>query len=130
VRVVALPTTFRVGVLYGAVSGSGTLQVESGAIRLQPRGATKWAGRIGSPGGGDQREVVQRSPRVKVVLSRIPAPVVNTSVVVSSGEVTAVAGVPPWQRKRLLTALDAAGFTVERETAWLSLGSKYVTPWP
>jgi hypothetical protein len=77
----------------------------------------RWA----APDGGSAAAVTHLGSRVTVLLSRIPTPVANTTVLVEpDGFRVYGAAVPPWDRGRLLSALRAGGFEVTCETHWLA----------
>lgn len=119
------------GATLGAVSGGGTLIVERGAVTLVPSRATRGLARVFSvPDAPVPGPVVHTAEEIRVLYSRVPTPVSNTVVVVSSSDVTATAHLTGFSRKRLREALIRAGFKVTIERRWLATGGSLVHPWP
>lgn len=126
-----LPAHFTVGATFGAVSGGGTLIVDHGVLSLVPSKATKGVARLFSvPEAPRPGPVVHAGEEVRVIYSRIPAPVSNTVVVVSSDDVTATAHLTGFSRKRLREALTRAGFSIRIDRRWFATGDSLVDPWP
>lgn len=126
-----LPTRFSVGATLGAVSGGGTLIVDRGAVTLVPSRVTRGLARVFTmPDTPVPGPVVHTSDEIRVIYSRLPTPVSNTVVVVSSSDVTATAHLTGFSRKRLRLALDQAGFKVKIERRWFATGDSLVHPWP
>jgi len=126
----ALPAVFSAGLLHGAWSGGGTLIVDEGSITVRSGALSRPAKSVLSPETSPIDEIKHAGAEVLVLLSRIPAPVINTNVIVRSTERAVAAGVPPWSRRRLLRALEAAGFDVRCEKQWFTTGLSHLQPWP
>ena len=124
VSVSDLPARFTVGVLYrSALSSGGTLVVDRGSLTLEP---SRLAGRAARWVSGEalaEGPIMHARSTVTVLCSRIPTPVANTTVLIEpDGSNVYAASVPPWLRRHLLEALEAAGFAVCRETHWIANG--------
>ena len=121
---------FYVGLIYGGTHGGGHLFVAPGVLTVEPTRLTRWPAPKFNPDASTPEPITHEGEEVTVLLSRLPTPVVNTTVLVQAGARTVAAGVGPFARRRLLRALEAAGFRLNREVRWLATGESAVTPWP
>lgn len=107
----------RVGAKSGGWNGPGWLTIRNGLLEFAPSrvGPLTWSG----PASHSRAEVI-------VVETTLAPPWMNTSVLLN--DPFASATVPVWQRRRLLTSLSRAGFSVNRKRTWFSLGSRRLAP--
>lgn len=113
------------------MNGGGTLIVDRGAVTLVPSRATEGLASVFSvPEAPRPGAVVHTAEEIRVIYSRVPTPLSNTVVVVSSSEVTATAHLTGFSRKRLREALVKAEFKVQIERRWFARGDSLVHPWP
>ncbi len=111
---VALPITFTVGATIKRMNGGGHVTISPGSVLLEPGPTLRRAS------GVDRVEHTE--PKIALLHTRIAPPWINTSIVISGEGQTAVASTWFGMRRRLRATLQAAGFTVDQQAAWFSLG--------
>lgn len=106
------------------------LTVGQRLLSVQPGRVSEYIQPKMLPDAPPLQPTTHEKPDVTVVFGRIPAPVINTVVIIESADRTVAAGVPPRARRRLLDALRSAGFQVTVEQRWFASGDSDVRPWP
>ncbi len=109
-----LPASFTVGANINLWRGGGHLTVSPGIIVLE-------AGRLLRRATSVPR-VVHYDPKVKLIRTRLAPPWINTSLVLHGDGESGVASTWFGARRCLREVLRAAGFTIEEEATWFSMG--------
>jgi hypothetical protein len=109
-----LPATFTVGANTKLWRGGGHLTVSPGAIVLEAGPLLRRATSV--------PRVVHTEPKVKLIRTRLAPPWINTSLVLHGEGESGVASTWFGARRRLCDALRSAGFAVEEEATWFSMG--------
>lgn len=125
-----LPRRFRAGLQQGGFHGAGHVVVDRDALVAVPTSVDAALRRHLLPDASSPEIIEHVGSKVVVIMGRIPAPVVNTVLLIQSQRQTVAASFPPWTRRPLLAALRQAGFDVHVERRLVAVGEAHVSPWP
>jgi hypothetical protein len=109
-----LPATFTVGANIKSWRGGGHLTISPGTIVLEAGTLLRRATSV--------PRVVHTDPKVKLIRTRLAPPWINTSLVLHGDGDSGVASTWFGARRQLREVLRLAGFSIEEEATWFSMG--------
>lgn len=104
---------FRVGAAVGGWAGDGHLYVAPGRLELRTGPLTD---RL------SEGTVKHEGPKIELYRARLCPPWMNAHLVLRSGDLTALAGVPAWKRRRVVDALRQNRFEVQETVSLFDSG--------